>query len=190
MAQMTDTTAHRGSRRRLRGLVALLVPAAIAATALPATTFPAAAAPDRSARAGEAPGAPGAQGSWTTGAKTGLGTSAGTASKVWFTLTEGQMSEVYYPRVDVADVKSLQLVVTDGSTFTDLESTDTRHRVQLRDDRSLSYRQVDTDLDGRYRIVKTYVTDPERATVVIRVTVVSLDGGDYRAYVLYDPHLA
>ena len=184
---MTHRSTGRRRRPRLRAPVAALVPVVLATTALPAVAEPVGTG---AARAVEAPGAPGDQARWTTGAKTGLGTSAGTRSKVWFTLTEGVMSEVYYPRADVADTKSLQLVVTDGRTFTDVEQTDTRHRVQLRDQRSLSYRQVNTDLDSRYRIVKSYVTDPDRATVVVRVTVVSLDGGDYDAYVLYDPHLA
>ncbi len=167
---------------------------AVAALALVAAVPTASAAPGSSpqsaTRTGAAPGAPGAPARWTTGAKNGVGTAAGTGSKVWFTLTGGVMSEVYYPRVDVADVRSLQVVVTDGRTFTDVEATDTRHRLRLRDRRSLSYRQVNTDVEGRYRVVKTYVADPERATVLVEVTVVSLDGGDYTAYVLYDPHLA
>ena len=146
--------------------------------------------PGPPAASGTAPDGPGAGSHWTTGAKDGIGTSAGTASKVWFSLTEGAMSEVYYPRVDVANVTSLQLVVTDGRTFTDREDTDTTHRVRLLDRESLSYRQVDTDKDGRYRITKTYTTDPARDTVLLDVSVQSLDGGRYSAYVLYDPSLA
>ncbi len=180
--------------RRCRALVAAAVLLVLAATALPSAAEPddggAGQRPGPTARAGEAPGAPGAPARWTTGAKDGLGTSAGTDSKVWFTLTGGVMSEVYFPRVDVASTKSLQVVVTDGRTFTDVEEADTRHRVRLLDRRSLSYRQVNTDLDGRYRVVKTYLTDRERETVVLRLRVVSLDGGAYRAYVLHDPHLA
>jgi glucan 1,4-alpha-glucosidase len=140
--------------------------------------------------AGTAPGTPGASATWTTGAKDGIGTSAGTASKVWFSLTSGAMSEVYYPRVDIANVTSLQLVVTDGRTFTDREDTDTTHRIQLLDRESLAYRQIDTDKDHRYRIVKTYTTDPDRNTVLLDVSMMSLDRGHYRAYVLYDPSLA
>ena len=187
---MTHHTALRGRPRgRARLLAAAALPVVLAVTA-PPTAAPASAAPGDVSRAGAAPGAPGGPARWTTGAKDGLGTSAGTASKVWFTLTGGVMSEVYYPRVDVADVRSLQVVVTDGRTFTDVEATDTVHRVRLRDPRSLSYRQVNTDVEGRYKVVKRYLTDPRRDTVLIRVKVVSLDGGDYSAYVLYDPHLA
>jgi glucoamylase len=49
---------------------------------------------------------PGATSHWTTGAKQGVGTSTTTASKVWYTLANGALSEVYYPRVDVANARS------------------------------------------------------------------------------------
>src|SRR3954453_16403525 len=62
------------------------------------------------AAAADAPGAPGGGSSWTTGAKQGLGTSATADSKVWFTLQQGVLGEVYYPRADTPDVQDLQLV--------------------------------------------------------------------------------
>src|SRR4051812_26342897 len=141
------------------------------------------------AAAAEAPGAPGAVAHWTTGAKQGVGTSAGTSSKVWYTLSEGVLSEVYYPRVDVADSRALELVVSDGRTFADRESTDTTHAVDLVTDRALVYRQVNTDKQRRYRITKTYVTDPARASVLVDVDFESLDGGKYAVYAIYDPPL-
>ncbi len=180
--------APRRPSRRLLGVgaaLALTTTSALAGTVVGTAAW---SAPAR--ESGPAPGAPGAGATWTTGAKDGLGTSTGTASKVWFSLAGGALSEVYYPGVDQANVRDLQLLVSDGRTFTDVEGTDTRHRVRLLDDRSLTYRQVDTDLDGRYRIVKTYVTDVRAASVVVDVRVQSLDGGRYAAYVLYDPALA
>ena len=174
-------------------MTASLCRALVAATAIPLLLTGLGAPADAVAHpreAGRAPGAPGDQSTWTTGAKQGIGTSATTRSKVWFSLVDGAMSEVYYPRVDVANVRDLQLVVTDGETFTDLESEATTQRTRLLDHSSLSYRQVDTDRDGRYRIVKTYTTDPARDSVVIDVRVESLDGGRYTSYILYDPALA
>ncbi|MEO6714228.1 MAG: glycoside hydrolase family 15 protein, partial [Mycobacteriales bacterium] len=47
-----------------------------------------------------------------------------------------------------------------------------------------------TDRDGRYRIEKTYVTDPQRSTVLVNIRVRGLDGGTYTPYVLYNPSLA
>ena len=60
--------------------------------------------------------------------------------------------------MDVANSRSLELIVTDGRTFADLESTDTVHRIQLPDSKALLYRQVNRDKDGRYEISKTYFT--------------------------------
>ncbi len=183
-------SARPRSRRRIAGALLAVAPLTVAGLAGPA--YAAGTHPSQTAAtpASSAPGGPGDTAHWTTGAKQGLGTSAGTTSKVWFTLAQGAMSEVYYPRVDVANVRDLQLVVTDGTTFTDLEERDMRHRVQLLDSRSLSYRQVDTDKRGHYRVLKTYVTDPARSSVVVHIQVRSLDGGHYTAYVLYDPSLA
>jgi hypothetical protein len=48
--------------------------------------------------AGVAPGAPGASANWTTGNKQGLGTATTRDSKVWYTLSGGALSEVYFPR--------------------------------------------------------------------------------------------
>jgi glucoamylase len=49
-----------------------------------------------------APGGPGIPARWTSCAKTGVGTSLSTTSRVWFTLGHGILDEVYYPRVDQA----------------------------------------------------------------------------------------
>jgi Glucodextranase, domain N len=42
-----------------------------------------------------APGAPGQTANWTDGDKDGFGTATALASKVWFTLDDGELTEVY-----------------------------------------------------------------------------------------------
>ena len=143
--------------------------------------------PSALAQDGEAPGSPGASANWTTGNKQGLGTSVSTRSKVWYTLSGGALSEVYFPRGDTAQVRALEFAVTDGATFVDRESEDTEQRVRLVDRRALVYEQVNTAKSGRYRITKTYVTDTRRSTVLMRVRFEALQPGDYRLFVLYDP---
>jgi hypothetical protein len=49
-----------------------------------------------------------------------------------------------------------------GSHGWSREREDTNHTLLLTDPRSLSYQQVNTDPAGRYRITKTYTTDPSR----------------------------
>ena len=139
----------------------------------------------------EAPGAPGAAATWTTGDKEGLGTSTTVESKLWYTLTGGTMSEVYYPSGTTPNTRELQFAVTDGRTSTQLESDDTVTRaVSLVDPQSLTYRQTSTDQQGRWRLTKTYVTDPARPTVLLDVRFEALTGDPYQLFALYDPSLA
>src|SRR5674536_348547 len=116
---------------------------------------------------GDAPGAPGGGSSWTTGDKIALGTASGTASPVWFTVANGVMTEVFYPRADVPNVQDLHYVTSDGATFVELERDATTHAVSMPDERALEYTVTNTAKNGRYRLTNTYVTDPARATVEV-----------------------
>src|SRR5207302_8975613 len=117
-----------------------------------------------------APGAPGQMAHWTSGNKQGVGTSNSLNSHVWFTLgSDGALNEVYYPTVDKANTRLLEFVVTDGKSWVERESEDTTHQIEIPDTEVLSFRQVNTSKSGRYRITKTYITDPERDTLLIQV---------------------
>ncbi|MFL5841728.1 MAG: glycoside hydrolase family 15 protein [Thermoleophilaceae bacterium] len=140
--------------------------------------------------AGSAPGAPGDNAIWTPANKVGYGSSTTVDSKVWYTLGNGALNEVYYPDLGTPSVRDLQFIVSDGKTFADRETDATNHHVELADERSLTYRQVNTAKSGRYRITKTYVTDPARNTVLVDVTFESLTGKPYDVYALYDPSLS
>ncbi len=112
-----------------------------------------------------------AQGSdapWATAAKNGFGTSNTLASKVWFTLADGVMTEVFYPTVDMPSVRSLQFLIITGAK-TENEADDTLHRLELPNPASLTFRQINRAKSGAYTITKTYVTDPRRSSVLIRV---------------------
>src|SRR4051794_29448706 len=139
---------------------------------------------------GTAPGAPGDNAIWTPANKTGFGTSTTTTSKVWHTLQAGKLTEVYYPDLGTPSVRDLQFIVSDGKTFAERESDSTTQHTELVDSRSLTYRQTNTDNDGRWRITKTYTTDPTRNTLLIDVNFESLTRRPLDLYVLYDPSLA
>ena len=136
-----------------------------------------------------APGAPGAAATWAPADKHGFGTAAGTASKVWYTLEHGELTEVYYPDLGTPSLRDLQLIVTDGSTFADLERDATTSKVTMPDPHSLTYQQIDTARNGRYRITKTYVTDPARPAVLVDISFQSLTGKPYQVYAYADPSL-
>lgn len=139
---------------------------------------------------GTASDGPGNAASWATGNKVALGTSATTTSKVWFTAAKGITSEVFYPRADVPNMQDMQYVVTDGSTFVDLERDATNHVVSMPDEKSLEYTITNTAKSGKYKITNTYVTDPAQSTLLIQTRFQSLDGGTYRLYLLENPSMA
>src|SRR3954469_15255359 len=148
------------------------------------------AAADAGAATGVAPGGPGATALWTPGDKDGFGTSTTSGSTVCHTLGGGELTEVYSPDLGTPAVRDLQFVITDGKSWIDREREDTHHALALPDPRSLSYRQVNTDPQGRYRITKTYTTDPSRSSLLMRVHFESLTNTPLRLYALYDPSLS
>jgi len=121
---------------------------------------------------------------WPTAAKNGFATSNTLASKVWFTLADGVMTEVFYPTIDMPSVKSLQFQVVMGSKIEN-EIDDTVHRLELPNASSLTFRQVNRAKTGAYTISNTYVTDPRRSSVLIRVEFDTSTNA--QLYVDYDP---
>jgi glucoamylase len=92
----------------------------------------------RRAERGRPRRAPGAKAFWTPANKQGFGTAMTRQSKVWHTLQAGELTEVYYPDLSTPALRDLQLIVTDGKTFTDRETDATDQRVELVDEHSLT----------------------------------------------------
>jgi glucoamylase len=137
------------------------------------------------------PGAPGLDAHWPSAAKNGLGTSNSLASKVWFTLNDGVMTEVYYPRLDVPNTQVLQLVVCTKAGC-ETEKDDLHHEARVLDSRALTFQQINTAANRAYTITKTYTTDPQRPTILISVTLAVRAGASDDVdgvYVYYDPSL-
>src|SRR5438128_90663 len=134
-----------------------------------------------------APGAPGALSHFDLARKDCLGTARNTRSKVWYTVANGVLSDVYYPTIDNTNVETLQYVVTDGATFTDLQSRDTTYTVRALDAGGMACRVTSTAKSGRYRIQTDYLTDPARNVVLMRTSFDTLRPGSYRLYVRFDP---
>jgi glucoamylase len=132
-----------------------------------------------------APGAPGQDAHWASAAKQGFGTANSARSKVWFTLADGAMTEVYYPTLDVPNVQVLQLLVVGSGVAT--EKDDTTHRIEVIDSHALTLRQINTATNGNYTITKTYVSDPLRNTILIDLQFKSRTAEN--VYLYYDPSL-
>ena len=120
-----------GLHRRSVLLGALSVVVAMVSAATPAV-----------ATGGAAPGGPGAPAVYQPADKQAFGTAHGGAeSPVWFTLGGGRMTEVFYPDLSTPAVRDLQLVVTDGKTFTE-RAQDVDVRTEPVSDGGLTFRQL------------------------------------------------
>jgi len=64
----------------------------------------------------DAPGRPGAVPTWPDGAKDMVGCALG-PSRLWFTVGQGILNEVYYPRADVPQMRDLGFIIADGQGF-------------------------------------------------------------------------
>lgn len=53
---------------------------------------------------------------WASARKDAVGTSLG-SSRLWFTLAEGIVTEVYYPRIDIPQIKDLGFIIADDNGF-------------------------------------------------------------------------
>ncbi|HVV19629.1 MAG TPA: glucan 1,4-alpha-glucosidase, partial [Pseudonocardiaceae bacterium] len=156
--------------------------AAIAALSLVLAAIPATA----TAATAAAPGAPGTASYFDLARKDCVGTAANTRSKVWYTVADGVLSDVYEPTVDNTNVGTLQYVVTDGRTFTDLQTRDLTYTVAA-DPTGMACTVTATSAAHHYQLVTTYVTDPGRDTVLMRTQV--RGGRDLHVYARLDAHV-
>ena len=134
-----------------------------------------------------APGGPGALSHFDLARKDCLGTARNRTSKVWYTVANGVLSDVYYPTVDNTNVETLQYIVTDGSTFTDLQTRDmTYAAAAINDTAGMACRVTATAKNGKYTISTDYITDPNRNTVLMRVVFTPVASG-LQLFVRLDP---
>jgi len=138
-----------------------------------------------------APGHPGIPPRWTSSAKSGVGTSLSSESRVWFTLSHGILNEVYYPRIDQACIRDMELLVSDGVDFFSEEKRQTLFELDTLAEGVPAFQLTNTCKEGRYRIHKTVLTDPKRDVLLQRIRFDPLMGTlrDYHLYVLLAPHL-
>ncbi|HKG66152.1 MAG TPA: glycoside hydrolase family 15 protein [Solirubrobacteraceae bacterium] len=143
-----------------------------------------------------ATGAPGTKHTWAPADKHAYGTAHQLAGHAYFTLRQASLSEVYYPDLSTPSFRGLQFAITDGTSFVDREvvDDDPRHIEPVAPgvtasvtplDRSLAYRQVTEN--ARWRLTKTWITDPARDSVLLRLRFEAKTRTALRLFVLADP---
>ena len=132
----------------------------------------------------DAPGSPGIAPTWTSSNKDVVGTSLG-PSRVWFTLGHGIINEVYYPRVDLPQIRDLGFIVADGQGFWCEIKRLSNYRLDLPAPGVPA--PVVTHRHERFELTLRIVPDPRRDALLIEV---ALTGDEsLRPYVLLAPHL-
>ena len=140
-----------------------------------------------------APRGPGSKPRWTSSAKTGVGTAITVASRIWYTIGQGVLNEIYFPDVDKANTRTIRFLVTDGEDFFSDEEHDCDHTTAAFEAGAPGYRVVSVCRQGRYRITKEIVAESVRDTLLIQVQFETL--GDVAAatplklYLYIEPHL-
>src|SRR2546425_2807078 len=135
-------------------------------------------------------GQPGIKPRWTHGDKQGVGTAYSASSRLWFTIWQGIVTELYFPTVDRPQIRDLQYLVTDGETFFHDEVRHLKSKVE-RLESALGYCVQSADPEGRYTLEKEIITDPHLPCLLQRTRVT----GDpqfvsrLKLYALCAPHL-
>jgi glucoamylase len=122
-----------------------------------------------------------------------VGTAASPGSKVWYTVAGGVLSDVYEPTIDNTDVSTLQYIVTDGATFTDLQTRDMTYTVAA-DPSGMACTVTSTDASHGFQLVTSYITDPASDTVLMQTRLQDLPGSStrlasLRLYARLDAHV-
>ena len=135
-------------------------------------------------------GWPGIEPTWTSSAKSGVGTSLNVASKVWYSLSHGILNEIYYPQVDQACTRDMGLIVTDGKDFFSEEKHHTTHDIKMVANGVPGYLITNTCKNHLYRIEKEIITDPSRDTLLQRIQFFPTDKKrkDFKLFMLLAPH--
>jgi glucoamylase len=180
---MTSRRARTNPARHRRSFAALAAALLTAAVLAPVST--AAAAPSAET------GAPGALSHFDQSRKDCLGTARNNTSKIWYTVANGVLSDVYAPTVDTTNVETMQYLVTDGTSFTDLQTRDTAYTVAT-DPTGMMCTVTSTAKSGAYQLVTTYLTDPSHSSVVVRTKYVATTAAarEYHLYVRLDATVA
>jgi len=137
-----------------------------------------------------ASGGPGDEPRWTGAAKDGVGTAHSMGGRVWFTIGQGVLTEVYYPTIDRPQMRDLEFLFSDGNGLFLEEKRDLGYQIE-RILPSQGYRISRQDAEGRFSFVKEIIAEPTRPCVLIHT---KLSGKkDFlkklKTYVLCAPHL-
>jgi glucoamylase len=132
----------------------------------------------------EAPGAPGIAPIWCSSATEVVGCALG-PSRLWSTIGRGIVNEVYYPRIDIPQIRDLGFIVADDRGFWVEVKRLRNHELVLPSAGIPAVRSVHRH--ARFALTLRVAPDPQRDVLLIELHLEGDPG--LRPYVLLAPHL-
>jgi glucoamylase len=132
---------------------------------------------------------------WTRSDKDGVGTALSRSSTLWFTVAKGIVTEVYYPTIDLPQIRDLQYLATDGATFFHDERRGFDNQHVLLAPGALGYRITNTSHptpSGQiYQIIKQVISSPMSPCLLVhtQLNVPQPLRQNLKLYALLAPHL-
>lgn len=121
---------------------------------------------------------------WSNGGKQATGKTL-RPSRVWFTIGQGILNEVYYPRVDIPQIRDMGFIISDGSGLWVEVKRLENCRVEYDSAGVPAVLIVHTH--SRFTLTQRIVPEPNRHVLLIELT---LDGdAQLGLHVLLAPHL-
>lgn len=136
-------------------------------------------------------GRPGLPPAWSSSAKEAVGTAYSVASRLWFTLADGILTEAFYPTIDRPQIRDCQFLISDGKSFFHEEKRDMDTEMEAIEDHTLGYRVTNRDRGGRYKLIKQIICDPHQPCVLIHARLEAAPEwkDKLHLYALLNPHI-
>ena len=105
---------------------------------------------------------------WGPGRKMAFGTAPGSKSKVWYTLADGALSEVFFPSIDRVALHELRFFASASGAPPVDDAGDGQHRITWFSPGTPGFTVESTHHE--YRLTKEYFSDPEENALLISAT--------------------
>ncbi|HWB99452.1 MAG TPA: glycoside hydrolase family 15 protein, partial [Bryobacteraceae bacterium] len=132
----------------------------------------------------DAPGQPGIDPTWSSSAKDAVGCSLG-SPRLWFTLGHGIVNEVYFPRIDLPQIRDLGFIIADGRGFWSEVKRVARYDIRFLAPGAPAYEI--SHRHERYLLRLRICPDPRREVLAIEFHLEAEP--ELRPYVLLAPHV-
>ena len=122
---------------------------------------------------------------WGPGRKMAFGTAPGPRSKLWYTLADGSLSEVFFPTIDHVALHELRFFASAAGAPPVDDASDGQHRVTWLAPGIPAFTVDSTHHE--YRLSKEFFTDPEENALLISATFTP-ELPDVRLYIQASAH--